>query len=105
MKVRELVEDDVFVELSYEDERLSITLESESRGATAFMLSEEATDTLKAILFSLDTTLQKAKQAQAKKSLNRSLWDEARKLAGVHPFRTKEIYQRLKAEHEELTKS
>ena len=103
MRIREHIEGDIFVEFAYKNERLSITLESESKGGcTTFLISEEGTDKLKAMLFCLDTTFQKAKERQAKKSLNRSLWDEARKLAGVHPSKVAEIYQRLKDNYKEF---
>ena len=103
MVIRERIEGDVFVELAYENEQLSITLISESKGgSTKFLISEEGTDKIKAMLFCLDTTLQQAKVRQAKKSLNRSLWNEARKLAGVQTSKVSEIYQRLKEKHKDL---
>ena len=102
MKVTELVDGGVSVEFVYESERLSITLMSEKSGSTTFQISEEGTDKLKAMLFLLDESLQKAKERQAKKSLNRSLWDEARKRSGACSWKTKEIYEQLKAEKAEI---
>ena len=104
MKIRERIEGDVYVELSYQDERLSITLMSEKSGSTTFQISEESTDKLKAMLLLLDESLQKAKERQAKKSLNRSLWDEARKRSGACSWKAKEIYLQLKAEKAEIDK-
>lgn len=104
MKIRERIEGDVYVELSYQDERLSITLISEKSGSTTFQISEEGTDKLKAMLFLLDESLQKAKERQAKKSLNRSLWDEAKRRSGACSWKAKEIYEQLKAEKSEIDK-
>ena len=103
MKIKECVKDDVYVEFAYINERLSITLASESKGgSTTFLISEESTDRLKAMLFMLDETLQHAKERQVKKSLNRSLWDEAKKKAGPCSWKAKVIYEQLKAERVEL---
>lgn len=103
MKVKEHIEGDIFVEFTYENERLSITLMSESRGgSTTFQISEEGTDKLKAMLFLLDKSLQQAKERQAKKSHNRSLWDEAKRKAGPCSWKTKEIYEQLKAQKAEI---
>lgn len=103
MKVRERLEGDVYVELAYMNEQLSITLMSESKGgSTTFLISEEGTDRLKAMLFVLDESLQKAKERQAKKSLNRSLWDEAKRRSGACSFKAKEIYEQLKKERAEI---
>ena len=103
MIVKEHIEGDIFVEFSYEKEQLSITLMSESKGgSTTFQISEEGTDKLKAMLFLLDESLQQAKERQAKKSLNRSLWDEAKRKAGPCSWKIKEIYEQLKAEKAEI---
>ena len=103
MRIKEHIEDDVYVEFAYEKERLSITLISESKGgSTTFLISEEGTDKLKAMLFLLDESLQQAKERQTKKSLNRSLWDEAKRKAGPRSWKAKEIYEQLKAEKAEI---
>lgn len=102
MKVKERIEGGVSVEFSYENERLSISLISEKSGCTTFCISEECTDRLKAMLFMLDESLQKAKERQAKKSLNRSLWDEAKKKSGSCSWKAKEIYAKLKADQKEI---
>lgn len=90
---------DVVVAFTYSEDQLTIALSSESRGGTtAFTLSELATDELKAMLFMLDESLQKAKERQARKSQNRNLWDEAKKRAGPCSWKTKELYEQLKTE-------
>lgn len=103
-KVRQNIEGDVFVEFTYTAEKLAVTLISESKGSTTFQLTEETTDLLKAMLFCLDISLQKAREQQSRKSLNRSLWDEAVRQAGVHRWKAQEIYNRLKAEQKEINK-
>ena len=98
MIIKQHIKDDIFVVLAYEQKRLSITLKSESKGgSTTFVISEENTDKLKAMLFLLDTDLQKAKERQFRKSLNRGLWDEARRRSGACSWKAKEIYEQLKA--------
>jgi hypothetical protein len=100
--MKEILNGGVTVEFAYENERLSITLSSEKSGCATFCLSEQGTDRLKALLFVLDESLQKAKERQAKKSLNRSLWDEAKKKSGACSWKAKEIYAKLKAERKEM---
>ena len=96
---------DVVAGFSYNEGKLTITLSSESRGGTtSFTLDEYTTDKIKAMLFMLDETLQQAKERQAKKSRNRSLWDEAKKRAGPCSWKTKEFYEQLKAEKTSIEK-
>ena len=104
MIVTERIESGVIVELSYENEQLTIALKSERSGSATFQISEEGTDKLKAMLFLLDESLQKAKERQAKKSYNRSLWDEAKRKAGSCSWKAKDIYEQLKAEQTEIDK-
>ena len=108
MIIKQHIKDDIFVALAYKQERLVISLMSESKGgSTTFVISEENTDKLKAMLFLLDTDLQKAKERQFRRSFNRGLWDEARRRSGACSWKTKEIYEQLKAEklkiNQELT--
>ena len=101
MTVRERIEG-IIVEFAYENDRLSITLQSQKSGSTTLLISEEGTDRLKAMLFLLDESLQKAKERQAKKSLKRSLWDEAKRKSGACAWKAREIYEQLKAEKAEI---
>ena len=101
MTVRERI-DGVIVEFAYKNDRLSITLQSQKSGSTTLLISEDGTDRLKAMHFLVDESLQKAKERQAKKSLNRSLWDEARRRSGACSWKAKEIYEQLKAEKAEI---
>ena len=102
MKVSEQIDSGVFIEFTYENERLSVTVMSEKSGSTTFSVSEECTDRLKAMLFVLDEDLQQAKERQSKKSLNRSRWDEAKRKNQACSWKAQEIYMRLKAERKEI---